>query len=175
MVIRIGQIKQWEYEVGMYSFRELQKAKKMSIEGIRDKLVVLGNCSTQFLSEAVEGYAKLSGLNLNVFDADYNQIDAQLLDPVSEVYSFAPEEILLWLGTEKLYEEFLDLDMPARSRFADSYLQKIEHYWELISNNSNARIMQMNFSEIDDKVLGSYSCKIETTFTFQIRKLNHLV
>lgn len=175
MVIRIGQIKQWEYEVGMYSFRELQKAKKKSIEGIRDKLVVLGNCSTQFLSEAVEGYAKLSGLNLNVFDADYNQIDAQLLDPVSEVYSFAPEEILLWLGTEKLYEEFLDMDMPARSRFADSYLQKIEHYWELISNNSNARIMQMNFSEIDDKVLGSYSCKIETTFTFQIRKLNHLL
>ena len=156
-MIRIDKIEQWEYEAGMYSFRELQKACKKTVEGTENKLVVLGNCATQFLAAAIEGYAKLTGLNLNVFNADYNQIDAQLLDPFSEVNSFAAEEILLWLGTEKIYEEFLDLDMSARSRFADSYLQKIEHYWELISNNSNARIMQMNFSEIDDKVLGSFS------------------
>lgn len=112
---------------------------------------------------------------MNVLDADYNQIDAQLLDPSSEVYSFVPDEILLWLGTEKLYEEFLDLDMFSRSMFADTYIEKIERYWELISNHSNARIMQMNFTEVDDKILVAYSCKIKTTFAFQIRKLNYLV
>ena len=175
MISRIDQIKRLEYEAGMYSFRELQKACKKNVEGAENKLVVLGNCSTQFFSAAVEGCAKLSGLNLSVFDADYNQIDAQLLDPSSEVYAFAADEILLWIGTEKIYEEFLSLDISARSKFADTLLQKIGYYWELIFNNSNARILQMNFSEVDDKVLGSYSCKIETTFTFQIRKLNHLL
>lgn len=159
----------------MYSFRDLQKMCRKTVQGKENRLAVLGTCATQFFSMAVEGYAKLQGLNLTVFDADYNQIDAQLIDPASDVYSFAAEEILLWLGTEKIYEEFLDMDMSARSRFAQTQLQKIERYWELISSRSNARIMQMNFPEIDDKVLGEYSCKVETTFSFQLRKLNYLL
>lgn len=32
----------------MYSFRELQKASKMTAEGRENKLVILGNCATQF-------------------------------------------------------------------------------------------------------------------------------
>lgn len=159
----------------MYSFRELQKARKKSIEGQEIRLAVLGNCATQFFSEAVEGFGKLSGLNLSVYDADYNQIDEQLLDPSSEVYSYRPDDILLWISTEKLYEEYLDQEISARSSFADTYIQKIGHYWDLIEKNSNARILQLNFSEIDDKVMGQYSCKVDLTFAYQIRKLNYLL
>lgn len=159
----------------MYSFRELQKACKKSIEGSEIRLAVLGNCATQFFSEAVEGLGKLYGLNLLVFDADYNQIDMQLLDTSSEVFSFEPNEILLWIGTEKIYEEYLDAELSARNNFADTYMQKIKYYWDLIAKNSKARIIQLNFSEIDDKVIGQYSCKVDSTFVFQIRKLNYLL
>ncbi len=156
----------------MYSFRELQKACKLTNNGNENRIAILGNCATQFFSEAIEGYGKISGINMSVFDADYNQIDAQLLDPLSEVYSYNPDEILLWLSTEKLYEEFLDEELSERSTFADNYMAKIEKYWGLITQNSNARIIQMNFTEIDDKALGQYSCKVDSSFTYQIRKLN---
>lgn len=159
----------------MYSFRELQKARKKSIEGKEIKLAVLGNCATQFFSEAVEGFAKLSGINLSVYDADYNQIDGQLLDPSSEVFSFKPRLILLWLCTEKLYEEYLDIYLSERSNFAETYIRKIEGFWTLIEKNSDAAIIQMNFTEIDDKALGQYSCKVESAFVYQIRKLNYLL
>lgn len=159
----------------MYSFRELQKACKKVVSGSEIRLAVLGNCATQFFSEAVEGYGKLVGLNLCVFDADYNQIDAQLLDPLSEVYNFKADEILLWLGTEKLYEDFLDMELSARNNFADQYKQKIEYYWQLISKHSDARIIQLNFSEVSDKTLGNYSCKVPSSFVYQIRKLNFLL
>ncbi len=159
----------------MYSFRELQKARKLKIDGNECRLAVLGNSATQFFSEAIEGYGKLSGINLSVFDADYNQIDVQLLDPSAEVYSYNPDEILLWLSTEKLYEEYLDEEFTGRKSFADTYMAKIEKYWELITQNSNARIIQMNFTEIDDKALGQYSCKVDSSFTYQIRKLNYLL
>lgn len=156
----------------MYSFRELKKAAKGSPGGKEIRVAVLGNCATQFFSLAVQGYAKLTGLPVNLFDADYNQIEQQLIDPESEVYGFSPENIILWLASDKLYEEFLDLPLKERSAFADTYMQKIEGYWNLISANSRARIIQPNFTEIDDKVLGQYSCKVESTFTYQIRKLN---
>ena len=159
----------------MYKFRELQKAARKEIAGKEIRVAVLGNCATQFFSEAIQGYGKISGLNLNVYDTDYNQIDAQLVDENSEVYAFHPDHILIWLATDKIYEEFLEMDMSSRSRFAELYMQKLEHYWSLIAAKSKAHVIQMNFTEINDKVLGNYSCKVESTFCYQIRKLNFLL
>ena len=52
----------------MYSFRELQKARSINIDGKETRLAVLGNCATQFFSEALEGFGKLTGLNLGADD-----------------------------------------------------------------------------------------------------------
>lgn len=159
----------------MYSFRELQKACKRKIDGKEIRLAILGNCSTQFFAQTIEGFGKLEGLNVSVWDADYNQIDEQLHEQSSEVFAFEPSQILLWLCTEKLYEEYLTWDLIKRNDFAETYIQKIERYWKLIEKNCNANIIQLNFTEIDDKVLGQYSAKVESTFVFQIRKLNYLL
>ena len=159
----------------MYTFSELRKANKLVISGEEKRLAVIGNVATQFFSTGICGAAKLAGINLNVLDTDYNQIDAQLFDQASEVYSFAPDYILLWLSSEKLYEEFLDLPIEKKAAFADYYIEKLQQWWEKIALYSNARIIQPNLVEIDDKVLGQYSSKTNISFTYQIRKLNYLM
>lgn len=159
----------------MYSFRELSKAAKLPLDSKEVRVAVLGNCATQFFSMSIQGYARLSGMNLKVFDADYNQIDVQLINPESETYKFHPDAILLWISTEKIYEEFMGMSISKKLSFADLYIQKIEGYWNLIGKNSKARILQLNFTEIDDKALGNYSCKVESSFIYQIRKLNYLL
>jgi FkbH-like protein len=159
----------------MYNFKDLRMASKSIIDAKEYKLAILGNCATQFFAVSVQGCAKLSGINLSVYDADYNQIDAQLLDEQSDVYSYDPACILLWLATDKLYEEFLDMPLADRSGFATGYIEKIKCYWGLVSKYSQAKVLQMNFTEIDDKVLGQYSAKVDTTFTYQIRRLNWLL
>jgi len=159
----------------MFSFKELQKAAGKNVEGNEIKTAVVGNCATQFFSVAVQGYAKLSGLNVNLFDADYNQIEEQFLDPASEVYRFNPDNIILWIATDKIYEEFLELNNTERKDFSNRYISRLENLWALIAQHSKARILQPNFTEIDDKVIGNYSCKVDTTFTYQIRKLNFIL
>ncbi len=159
----------------MYSFKELRKGTKIEVMDKEIRMAVLGNCSTQLFSMAVEGYAKLSGLNMKLYDAGYDQIDAQLLDMQSEVYQFRPDVILLWLATDKLYEEFMDSDISYKKEFANICMRKIQSYWNLIGKYCNARVIQMNFTEIDDKVLGQFSAKVERTFVYQIRKLNWLL
>ena len=159
----------------MYTFNQLKKAAKLELNSKKIKIAVLGNCATQFFSKSIEGYAKLSGLNVAVLDTDYNQIDAQLLDDESEVYKYKPDAILIWLATDKLYEEFLDTTLEMRASFAELTMQRLVHYWDLVARNCNARILQPNFTEIDDKALGQYSCKVKSTFTYQIRKLNFML
>ena len=159
----------------MYSFRELQKAANLDISGKELRVAVLGNCATQFFSTAIQGYARLSGLNVTVFDTDYNQIEEQLLNPESDVYQFAPECVVIWEATDKIYEEFLMMPLEQRSSFAEFRISRLEHYWTLIQQNSGARILQPNFTEIADNVLGQFSCKVDSSFTFQLRKMNYLL
>lgn len=157
----------------MNTFSELRKAAKRNIEGRENTLVVLGNVATQFFSTSVCGCAKLAGINLKVVDIDYNQIDAQLFDESSEVYEARADYVLIWLASEKLYEEFLDLPMERRGLFATGYMAKIEQWWERLEKNTKARIIQPNLVEIDDKALGQYSAKVDLSFIYQLRKLNY--
>ena len=159
----------------MYSFKDLQKASRLKMDGKETKAAVIGNCSTQFFSAAVAGYCKLRGINISVFDADYNQVDEQLIDPDSDVYDFSPEYIIIFLASDKLYEEFLDLGTDDKEHFAENYISKIERYWNLAAKHSSARIIQPNFTEINDNALGSFSCKTSASFIFQLRKLNYLL
>lgn len=159
----------------METFKQLKKAAGMQVEGKECRLAVTGNCATQFLATAIEGSAKLRGICLRVFDADYNQVDAQLLDKDSEIYRFQPEFLLLYLSTDRLYEEFLDADWSGRQEFAGRMAEKIERYWHLVSQNSNAKVLQMNFTEINDMAFGNYSAKTPVSFIWQIRKLNVLM
>ena len=159
----------------MYSFKELRKAAKTPAPGKARALAILGNCSTQFLAVAVRGFAALEKLPLTVFDAGYNQIEAQVLEDGSELYASAPDSVLIYLATEKLYEEFLDLPPESRGGFAGSVLERLEMYWDAIGRHTSAAILQMNFTELADRALGSFSCRVESTFTYQLRRLNYLL
>lgn len=159
-----------------YTFHDLKKAAKLELlDGNVIKLAILGNCATQFLATAVKGYGQLEGNNIDVLDADYNQIDALLLDPESEVYEFKANAILLYMSTDKLYEEYLDESLASRNAFAEEIIAKIEGYWDLIASNAGCRILQPNFTEINDNALGSYGSKVKSSFTYQIRKMNYLL
>lgn len=160
----------------MYTFHEIKKAAKLNCaESKVMKIAILGNCATQFLATAIKGYANLENVSIELFDADYNQIDAQLLDSSSETFKFKPDCILLYLSTDKLYEEFLDYPMVSRNNFAEDNIAKIENYWELIAANVGCRILQMNFTEINDNALGNFGSKSGSSFSYQIRKLNYLL
>ncbi len=151
------------------TFLDLRKGQKLKIDEPKVKLAVLGNVATQLLATAIEGNAKLEGINLEVFDADYNQTTIQLMDPQSETYIFRPDIILLYEATDKLYEEFLDEDSTSKRNFADRLMERIAGFWGMVSQNTNAKILQCNFTEIGDRAFGSYSCKTDVSFTFQIQ------
>lgn len=157
----------------MYIFQELKKAAKQVCDGKELKLAILGNNATQMLATAIKGYARKEMLNLSVYDTDYNQIDAQLIDDNSEVYEYKPDFILLYIATEKIYEEFLDMPIEARGNFADLYIQKIKNYWNMINNHSNCKILQFGFVEMDDRAFGNYANKVSISFLHQMRKLTY--
>lgn len=158
------------------NFITLKKNAKQNMEGLTKlKVAVLGNCSTQHLATALKGYGYIENYNLDIFDSDYNQIDSQVMDEKSELYSFSPDFVLIYMSTEKLYEDFCKTDLSLRNQFADSIIEKIRMHYNTINQRIKTNILQFNFVEIDDKVFGNYANKVDSSFIYQIRKLNYLL
>ena len=158
------------------TFKQLKKLSKGdSSQFPQYKLAVMGDCATQHLATALRGYGVYMGLGLSVLDTDYNQIDAQVMDPGSELYRFAPNAVLIQMCTEKLYEAFCAAPLNCRSSFAEDTYARIVRIWEQMNTNIAATILQCNFPLMDDGVFGQFGSKTADSFLFQQRKLNFLL
>lgn len=139
------------------------------------KLAIMGDCATQHLAAAIGGFGVHAGLGLTVFDADYNQIDAQTMDPGSELYAFAPNGVLIQMCTEKLYQAFCETPLDHRETFAEDTYSRISQIWQRINGNLRTTILQCNFPLMDDSCFGQYGNKTPASFLYQQRKLNYLL
>ena len=160
----------------MNDFNALKKAAKNVDSSFPSyKLAILGDCATQHIAKALKGDAALRKLNLNIFDSDYNQLQAQTMDADSELYAFAPDAVLIVMCTEKLYEAFCSTPAEQRPKFAEDTLARISMYWELISQHLKTNILQFNFAYINDGCMGSYALREPSSFAYQLAKLNYLL
>ena len=154
---------------GLPGFSQLLRLSRGASGGIR--LALAGDCATQHLAAALRGYGVFCGTQLEVFDADYDQVRAQVSDPGSELYAFRPEYLLLLFSAERLWEEYCTTER--REDFAQNCAERIDSYWAAFSANCpNARILQCNFPELDDRVFGNYAGKVRGSFLYQLRLLN---
>lgn len=156
----------------MKTFPEIKRNCKKNTDGMPEyRLAVLGNCATQHLSQAIKGYAYDCNIAVNVFDADYNQILAQVMDPSSELYEHKANAVLIDMCTEKLYDAYREKAVSERDSFSDEIINEIKGYWDRLTENG-LKIMQFNFPEIDDRVLGNFCSSRNDSFITQLRKLN---
>lgn len=158
------------------TFLQISRDSKRDISELPlHRLAVLGDCATQHLSTAIRGYAYCEGWGFEVLDADYNQIDALVLDPSSELYEFAPQTVLFYMCTEKLYEAFCATSASQRVDFAEMIAERISGYWTRVQQTVRTNILQFTFAALDDAVFGNYSLKTPISFPFQLQKLNFLL
>ncbi|WP_183579719.1 HAD-IIIC family phosphatase [Mucilaginibacter sp. X5P1] len=158
----------------MKSFSELKKNLKRNFSGLKSiKVALLGDTATQFLQQALRGTGYDYGYDLQIFEADFNQIERQVFDPSSELYEFKPEIVIIFQSTHKLNSKYSKLKPDYYGSFADTQLEIISNIRTTISSNLNAKIIFYNFPEIDDSVFGNYANKTEISFLFQLRKLNY--
>ena len=160
----------------MFDFTYLKKNLKKSIEGLKTvRLAILGDSATQFITQAIKGMGIENSLNLEIFEAEFNQIDRQILDSTTELYEFQPEYILIFEATHKLLQKY-NKRLPAeRVHFAESCIEHAKLLFEMLQNQTQAKIIFCDFTEEDDCIFGNYANKTEQSFIFQLRKLNFLL
>tara|TARA_B110000027_G_C16119081_1_gene301787 strand:+ start:1668 stop:3398 length:1731 start_codon:yes stop_codon:yes gene_type:complete len=133
------------------------------------KVALLGDNPTQFLSIALKGIGIENEYNIELFEADYNQVERQFLDKSSELYSFNADYVIVFQSTHKLLSTYNKKSVESQSHISDERLEFVK----LMCNSINARLIYFNYPEIEDNIFGSYANKVESSFTYQVRKLNY--
>lgn len=132
----------------------------------------MGDTATQLLCTAIRGTAAVRGYNIELFEAEYNQVERQFMDPTSDLYRFDANFIVVFQSTHKLGERHSAMSQEQQVLLADERLQFVT---SICTNPALAskKIIYFNYPEIEDTVFGSYANKVESSFTYQVRKLNY--
>ena len=157
----------------MISFASLKRNLKSDLTGLPSfKIAVVGDTATQLLCTAIRGMGVERGYNVDLLEAEYNQVERQLLDPTSDLYQFDADFIVIFQSTHKLGEHHSMLSSEQQATLADD---RIGFLASVCENPALAgkKIIYFNYPEIEDTVFGSYANKVDSSFTFQVRKLNY--
>lgn len=156
----------------MKTFQELKKiTKHMPADLPVMKVALTGDTATQFLATAIRGVGAERGYQIDLFEAEYNQVERQFLDPSSELYQTDADYIVLFQSTHKLGEKHSLLPPSQQESLAEERLAFIASVCENPMLASK-KIICLNYPEIEDTVFGSYATKVTSSFTYQVRKLN---
>lgn len=156
----------------MKTLRELKKLAKVELEASKLKVALLGDTATQLLVTAIKGEAVDRGISLDLYEGEYSQVERQLMDPTSELYEFDADIIVIFQSTHKLGEHHSSLPVESQTLLAD---ERLSFVTTLCENPSfaNKKLIYFNYPEIEDTVFGSYANKVESSFSYQVRKLNY--
>jgi len=157
----------------MISFKELKRNLKKEITGYPViKVALVGDTATQFLATAIKGMGIERGYQVELFEAEYNQVERQFMDPTSDLYEFDADYIVVFQSTHKLGEKHSLSTVESQVSLAD---ERIDFVTSVVSNPAFAskKIIYFNYPEIEDTVFGSYANKVDSSFTYQVRKLNY--
>lgn len=157
----------------MITLQELKRNLKKDNSALPTvKVALVGDTATQLLATAIRGMAVARGYNLIFYEADYSQVEQQMLSPDSELKQFDADFIIIFQSTHKLGEHHALLDVERQSALADDRLGFVASVCESPSL-AGKKIIYFNYPEIGDTVFGSYGNKVETSFPYQVRKLNY--
>ena len=157
----------------MPTFNELKKNLKKDFSSHKKiKVALLGDTATQFLKQAIRGTGFEQGFNIDIWEANFNQIERQVFDPSSELFEFNPEVIIIFHSAHKLLDKYNKLKLTLQNNLANTQLELVRNIVIIINSQLKSKIIYYNYTEINDSVFGNYANKIESSFLFQLRKLN---
>jgi FkbH-like protein len=157
-------------------FKELKKNIKKDFRGFKKiRIALLGDSSTQLLAQAIRGSGYNNQVDIDVFDADFNQVDRLIMDISSELYEHKPDYTVIFESGHRLLQKFNKISDGERIDFAMSQFSRKKKLVSILQANSKTKVISFNYTEIDDKVFGNYANKVQSSFIFQLRKFNYLL
>lgn len=113
-------------------------------------IAILGNCTTDFLTQALKNECEKHSISARVYNCPYNQYNQEILNKESEFYRSKPELSILFLEGKLLFPEWYEFNSLVEGSknkisLIDSVFDSLTLILENIHSNNNTNIIINNF------------------------------
>jgi FkbH-like protein len=159
-------------QVGVPKFNALKKLSKKTLlnDAKTIKVAILGDFASQLFRIAIEGIGVEKGFRFEIYEADFDQIDFQILNPQSDLYVFQPDWVVILQNNVTIKDKFYKSDDSIN--FGASFVSKIQQYYDLIQSKLDAKCIINNLYHEKDEVYGAYGAKVPHSFAKQSSIIN---
>lgn len=158
------------------SFVELNKrAKTVEREQCRAdlKLAVLADCASQHFCKALSSQLKLQSIWPQVFEAEFNDFESQLLDPESEMMKFQPQAIVFLNCIQGLEDKVRKSGGEIGQSLVDEVFSSLKAHWESVPESVS--IVQSNFCLPIFRPFGNFSAINKANLVWAAGALNQKI
>lgn len=154
---------------GTLGYGELVQLARKKPSGLKPlRLAVLGDATTQWQVIALNGYATLFGFDLEVYEAGFDQIDNEILNPVSGLHGQTFDFVLIIESSRRLLEKYRALELDQRGGFAESRLASFRRRLAELQKRSTAKVIWFDCEAISDGTYGHFAHKSANSFDSQL-------
>lgn len=152
---------------------------KSQVKGIQKnsfkkaKIAILGNYATQFISKSIEYSGLKRSIEFEMYNAEYDQIESEIYDLNSGLYSFGPDFIFITISSWKLQDKFYSLPAEKKGQFASDYIAGLSNLINVLNSHLKTKIIINNLEILNDQIFGSLYAKVDQSFAAKIYDLNY--
>jgi FkbH-like protein len=153
-------------------FELVKKAKRLlPSTGKSLKLALLADVSTQHLVPLLRALFASNGMQVEIYEAGFDTVELETLDPSSGLYSFGAEVIVILQATTWLKYSYFKASGD-RSGFARDRASRIEEVWKRIRARTGAHIVQSTFVLPYERSFGNYGAEVPDSLVAMVSEVN---
>jgi FkbH-like protein len=161
------------YDVGTLDYLDLvTEARRLdpAPHGKVLRIAVLADFATQHLTPILKALFARNSVRLEIYEADYDTIDTEILNPTSGLNQFTPKYVVILVATEKLKSRLYQAD--DRLTLADQTVERFAGLWAAVKRNINATVIQGNFVLPSERAFGNYEMKAAESIGSIVANIN---
>lgn len=157
-------------------FEELREKTRDKLALTKFKLAILRSFTVEPIVPLLRAEAFAHGIDLEVHVGDFNTYVQDILDGQSSLYRFAPDAVVLAVGTDQaapeLWRDFADLAPEAAQQAAERVVRGYEEYIAAFRKQSQAALIIHSLERPSSPSLGILDSQSDAGQSGLIRQIN---
>jgi len=155
--------------------KEAKKIDENSLGYRTVKIAILGDNTTQQLTQILKAFLYRKGIFADIYEADFDIIDQEIYDNNSGFNKFFPDYVCLHTSVQKLRDRYYQLPDTDRGHFVDEHTSMICSWWEAINARASCRIIQNTYALPIERLFGNYTLKRQDNFYMAVKDINQAI
>ena len=138
------------------------------------KLALLSDNATQQFTEILKTAIVAEELFPVVYEAAYNSIPMEIINPESKLFSFDPDYVLLHISSQGYRERFYNLTPEEKASLPEKYAGELISYISALTDKGS-KVIVNSLAMPQERLFGNYSVHTLYSLYGSILEVNSLI